>query len=187
MISIQIYPISQFLQSYKVPLPALPADYVSPFASKFRVEVTDSRLNAVTQTRYVKLAIRHPEIIWTVIAFTADVISWDLPSSPERGQVRHHVKEASSYGIDTWELGMTLQLRGKQFEAAQRNSQRAKGQRKKGGPDEEADKIAGGLRIDFSGLDVNRMWHHRENQQRPGMEFVSRLNAVLPDWADPSE
>ena len=82
---------------------------------------------------------------------------------------------------------MTIQLRGKQLEAAQRNSQRAKGQRKKGGPDDEADRIAGGLRIDFSGLDVNRMWHRRENQKRPGMEFVNRLDSVLPDWTDPSK
>lgn len=185
---LQIYPVSQFLHSYKIPLPAwAPAEYVSPFQDSFKVEAIESRLNAVTQTRYVRLALRHPGIIWTVMAFNGDVVQWDLPEPAERGDHRHHVKEVSGAGVDTWELSMTLKLTDEQFAAAQRNAQRRKGQRPKGGPEEEEDRKIGGVRVDFSGLDVNRMWHHRENQNRTGMEFLERLDRALPDWTDPSE
>lgn len=61
----QIYPVSHFMQSYKFPLPPLAADYISPFQGKFVVEVVDSRLNAVKQTRQLTIVVRHPQIIWT--------------------------------------------------------------------------------------------------------------------------
>ena len=81
---------------------------------------------------------------------------------------------------------MTLQLPPEQFEAALRMSQRAKGQRPRGGLEEELDKELGGLRIHFSGLDVNRMWNAQNNSERAGMEFVARLDKILPEWTDPS-
>ena len=81
---------------------------------------------------------------------------------------------------------MTIQLSREQFDAALRMSQRMKGQRPHGGMEEEADKQTGGLRIDFSGLDVHRMWQAHHNTERAGMDFVARLDKVLPNWTDPS-
>jgi len=44
----------------------------------------------------------------TVIAFDAHVLSWDLDDSPLDYHVRHHIKEASFFGEDTWQLQMTV-------------------------------------------------------------------------------
>lgn len=82
---------------------------------------------------------------------------------------------------------MTIQLTPDQFEAAQRQSQRRKGQRPSDPAEEERDRQIGGLKIDYSGLDVKRMWHAQGSRDRVGMEFVERLDSVLPDWVDPSE
>lgn len=81
---------------------------------------------------------------------------------------------------------MTLHLSQSQFDAALRISQREKGQRPRGGREEEEDRRLGGLRVSFSGLDANRMWRARDNADRVGMEFVAQLDKVLPDWTDPS-
>lgn len=87
-----IYPVSQFLLSYKIPLSAPTPDFQSPFADTFGVSVASSNLNPVTKQRSMKLIVNHPGIIWSVIAFTGDVVSWSLPESPDRGMHRHHVK-----------------------------------------------------------------------------------------------
>lgn len=79
---------------------------------------------------------------------------------------------------------MTIQLQPEQFQAALRQSQRRKGQRPSGGKEEEDDEKLGGLKIDFSGLDASRMWH---SSQHPGMQFLRRLDAALPDYVDSSE
>lgn len=168
-------------------MPSLPSSYVSPFRDTFKVELLESRLNAVTRARSIKLAIHHPGIIWSVIAFDANVMRWNLPAAPEPGMIRHHVKEASAYNVSTWELDMELQLDDVQFQAALRQSQRRKGQRKKDPVAEAEDDRLGGLKIEFSGLDVKRMWHHRSNEHRENMEFVDRLDKAMPDWVDPSE
>lgn len=137
------------------------------------------------QIRKLTLVIDHPGLIWTVIAFDADIIAWDLPELPQRGLRRHHVKEVSSYGVDQWKLQVEVQLDDAQFEAAQRRSQRRKGQR---GPDgEERDAQLAGLTVDFSGLDREGMWPAHQkgyNGGKPGMDFMKQLDAVLPDWVD---
>lgn len=184
---VQIYPVSQFLHSYKVPLPASITSSSSQYKDSFKIEVLESRLNAVSQTRSLQLAIQHPGIIWTVIAFDADVLRWDLPEPAERGTIRHHVKEASGYNVSIWHLSMELKLSDEQFQAALRQSQRRKGQRKRDAEAEEIDHALGGLRIDFSGLDVSRMWHHKVNEDRKGMEFVESLDKAMPDWVDASK
>lgn len=81
---------------------------------------------------------------------------------------------------------MTIQLGQDQFDAALRQSQRKKGQRPKHDEQWQTDAVLGGLRIDFSGLDVNRMWHSQGARDRVGMEFLERLDKALPDYVDPS-
>lgn len=124
------------------------------------------------------------------MAFSADVVEWDLPEPAERGDVRHHIKEASAYSTDSWTMLMTLQLSPEQFEASQRISQRKKGQRPLGTEEERAkDEALAGLRIDYSGLDVGRMWHSSYEKEaessRPGMQFMRSLDKALPAWTDP--
>ncbi|GAA5932298.1 hypothetical protein JCM1841_005187 [Sporobolomyces salmonicolor] len=149
-----IYPVSQFLTTYKVPLPPVHDSYKSPWGD-FRVTVEKSTLNAVTRTRSLDLVLHHPSIMWPVIAFEADVVAWDLPQPPERGPIRHHVKSVASYGITRFPLSLTLQLTPEQFAAASRQDQRAKGQRLDISPE---DAQLGSLRIDYSGLDPLGMY-----------------------------
>lgn len=47
----------------------------------------------------------------TVIAFDAHVLKWNLDDHPPDEYARHHVKEASFYGKDTWFLDLVVKLR----------------------------------------------------------------------------
>jgi hypothetical protein len=44
----------------------------------------------------------------TVLAFDAHVISWSIDDNPPDYYARHHIKEASFYGDDTWTVQMTV-------------------------------------------------------------------------------
>jgi hypothetical protein len=45
-----------------------------------------------------------------VIAFDAHVLKWNLDDNPPDEYVRHHVKEASFYGKDTWTIDLVIKL-----------------------------------------------------------------------------
>jgi hypothetical protein len=45
-----------------------------------------------------------------VIAFDAHVLKWNLDNNPPNEYVRHHVKEASFYGKNMWNLDLVLNL-----------------------------------------------------------------------------
>lgn len=150
-----IYPVSQFLTTYRIPLPPPAVTYSSPWLDTFQVSVKQIRLNAVKQTKSIDIVLQHPGIMWPVIAFDADVVAWDLPEPPQRGVIRHHVKSVASYGVTEFPVSVTVQLTPEQFAAAIREDQRAKGQR----ADESAeDRALSALRIDYSGLDVHGMY-----------------------------
>jgi len=56
------------------------------------------------------MVVWHPGLIWTVIAFDAHVLAWNLDGNPPNEYTRHHVKEASYYGSDTWTLDLVVKL-----------------------------------------------------------------------------
>ncbi|BGP12418.1 hypothetical protein JCM10213v2_000334 [Rhodosporidiobolus nylandii] len=185
-----LYPVSQFLTTYKIPLPSADIDYVSVFSDTFRITATRDQLNSVTRTRSLDLILDHPGIIWPVLGFTADVVSWDLPEPAERGQVRHHVKSVASYGVTQFPFSVTLQLTPEQFAAALREDQRRKGQRADASAEDAA---LASLKIDYSGLDVHGMYPASfssddplEDAQRKiaraskvGMQFFERFSKKL--------
>ncbi|KAI5479232.1 endoplasmic reticulum metallopeptidase [Pseudohyphozyma bogoriensis] len=180
-----IFPVSQFLTSYRVPLPPTPSSYASPWSS-FTVTAQKNVLNSIKQTRSLEIVMDHPGLMWPVIAFDADVLSWDLSEAPERGNIRHHVKSAASYGVSRFTLSLTIQLTKEQFEAAVRQNQRSKGQR---AGDSEEDRALGSLRIDYSGLDSKGMYpassrHETPEVFKPGMTFFSILEKRLPPEVD---
>ncbi|WAR57984.1 hypothetical protein PtB15_5B214 [Puccinia triticina] len=178
-----IYPVSQFLKSYQVPLSLLKHQamgagqdggdrYVSPWTDKFKITSLSSKLDFINQQRTIVLAIDHPGIIWTVIAFTADVVEWDLPSRPLRGKRRHHIKEASGFGIDRWTLNVTIALDEREFESAVENEQMEKGQRARPSADDtpaQAFMRAGKLKIEFSGIDQLGLYPARSKQRQPSL------------------
>jgi hypothetical protein len=44
-----------------------------------------------------------------VIAFDAHVLRWTLDDDPPDGYARHHIKEASFFGVDRWSIDLVLQ------------------------------------------------------------------------------
>jgi hypothetical protein len=82
-------------------------------------------------TRSLTLHINHPGIVWTgelllfltclwnafehffswtAIAFDAHVLEWNLDNNPPDEYARHHIKEASFYGVDTWTVDLVIKI-----------------------------------------------------------------------------
>ncbi|PLW33163.1 hypothetical protein PCANC_11091 [Puccinia coronata f. sp. avenae] len=225
-----IYPVSQFLKSYQVPLGLIEQqslaaghdgdvgtknEYLSPWTDKFKITSLESKLDFINQQRTIVLAIDHPGIIWTVIAFTADVVHWDLPSRAVRGKRRHHVKEASGFGVDRWTLNVTIALEEAEFQSAVENEQILKGQRVPIAADDQQGQAfarLGKLKVEFSGIDQLGLYPARSKPKRltyrpseplpnpdqnthlgwigkgnggPGLRLFDKLYPLLPDWVDP--
>ncbi|SCZ90186.1 BZ3500_MvSof-1268-A1-R1_Chr1-3g01827 [Microbotryum saponariae] len=180
-----IFPVSQFLTTYKVPLPPTEASYVSPFAETFTVKAIRSSLNSISRTRSLEIEMLHPGLIWPVIAFDADVVSWDLPEPPARGVIRHHVKSVAGYGVTRFVLSLVVYLDEETFGAVMREQQRAKGQR---GDASRSDAVKARLRIDYSALDSKGMYpssiRHAGLKEKPGMRFFETFEQQLPEYVD---
>jgi len=105
-----LYPFSSFMSPYKIPLP-IESGFVSPFAEgarAFKVEAVNDTVDLVAGTRSLTLQITHPGLIWTVIAFDAHVLQWTLDDAPPNEHTRHHIKEASYFGVDRWSVDLVL-------------------------------------------------------------------------------
>lgn len=114
-----LYPVSDFITPWKFQLPG-PSDpqdtSVTRWTSestpetKFYVRSHSEVIDLDARTRKLVLEVYHPEIIWSVVAFDAEILEWDLPSAPPEGYRRHHIKEVSRYGEDTWSIALTLRI-----------------------------------------------------------------------------
>lgn len=76
--------------------------------------------------RNITVTVDHPGLIWTgsaafcfassprllsyftVVAFDAHVLQWSLDDNPPDEYARHHIKEASFYGQDTYSFDMII-------------------------------------------------------------------------------
>ena len=47
---------------------------------------------------------------FSAIAFDAHVLEWTLDKNPPAEYARHHIKEGSFYGHDTWSLSMVVKI-----------------------------------------------------------------------------
>ncbi|KZV84957.1 hypothetical protein EXIGLDRAFT_726594 [Exidia glandulosa HHB12029] len=106
-----MYPFSQFVSPYKITLPT-PKDYTSSWSERFQVIKTTESVDMTAGSRGLTISVKHPGVIWTVLAFDADVLSWSLGSAPPAGMQRHHIKEASFYGVDEWSLDLVVRGTG---------------------------------------------------------------------------
>ncbi|KAF7356117.1 Peptide hydrolase [Mycena venus] len=107
-----LYPFSAFLSPYKIELPRDP-DYISPWTARetsFILTAVNDVTDLEAGTRSFTLQVNHPGLIWTVIAFDAHVLKWNLDNNPPTEYARHHVKEASFYKADTWTLDLVVKL-----------------------------------------------------------------------------
>ena len=105
-----IYPFSQFLNSFKVDLPFVQDQ--SDAVTKLEVigEVASSEtLQDGSSLIHVSIQVDHPGLIWTVVSFDADIVSWSLPT-PEVGLKRHHIRQVAVHGTWSHTLEMTVKL-----------------------------------------------------------------------------
>ncbi|WBW73084.1 ER metallopeptidase Erm1 [Schizosaccharomyces osmophilus] len=94
-----VYPFSQFLGSYRIPL-----NEESNFEHKPRLSFSNKVVeNGVAN---VTVTVDYPGLIWTVLSFDADLISWSLPELPKYVR-RHHIREVSAYGINSYSFNMS--------------------------------------------------------------------------------
>lgn len=203
-----LYPVSNFITPYKFPLPAptSDADIVTRWdsnpdpAKNFAVRAVNDVVDLDASTRRLKLEITHAEIIWSVLAFDAEILEWDLPVPPPQGLQRHHIKEVSRFGRDLWSIDLLLRLQPDQLQYAKRRLGKTSGQRSS--PDfgllvrTEADGSvstsssaaladSSRLRIDYSGLWGAAMYPMAERSRDPevhnseGVVRFKRMDAWL--------
>ncbi|KAL1706111.1 hypothetical protein EV121DRAFT_202026 [Schizophyllum commune] len=110
-----MYPVSAFLSPYAVTMDVADG-YVSPWvkadAPVFYARAIRDERDEAKGTRALTLEMYHPGLIWSVIAFDAEVLSWDLDNDPPAGRTRHHIKEASFHGVDRWEVELVVRDEG---------------------------------------------------------------------------
>ncbi|TDL26482.1 hypothetical protein BD410DRAFT_741807 [Rickenella mellea] len=149
-----LFPFSAFLEPYKLQLES----YVSPWAAEtggFSVSADNDIVNLSAGTRSLTIVVRHPGIIWTTIAFDAYVLAWSLDDSPPQEHARHHIKEASFYGVDTWTVDLVIKLP----------------------PD-------GGLKVNFVGVQEKAMWPGKQAEKALGgqaMKVLEELDNYLEE------
>ncbi|KAI9572020.1 hypothetical protein HD554DRAFT_2016273 [Boletus coccyginus] len=160
-----LYPFSTFLSPFKIDLPLDPA-YVAPWPpeEQFRVTALNDTINEQAGTRKLTLWIDHPGIIWTVIAFDAHVLEWTLDNNPPNEFARHHIKEASFYGTDTWTVSMTIKHPPVR--------------------DEESATTDTGtaLKVDFIGIQEKRMWPGKKAES-DGSQAM-KLFRAFDEWIE---
>ncbi|RDX50882.1 hypothetical protein OH76DRAFT_1555381 [Lentinus brumalis] len=104
-----MYPFSAFLTPYKLDL-ALRPEHQDALEHDFTVTAVNDKIDEAAGTRSFTLLVTHPRIIWTAIAFDAHVLKWTLDDNPPDEFARHHIKEGSFYGHDTWSVDMVIKL-----------------------------------------------------------------------------
>ncbi|KAG6381856.1 hypothetical protein JVT61DRAFT_470 [Boletus reticuloceps] len=160
-----LYPFSAFLAPYKVDLPLDPA-YAAPQppGERFSVTAVNDTIDELAGTRKFTLRIDHPGIIWTVIAFDAHVLEWTLDNNPPDEFARHHIKEASFYGTDTWTVSMTIKHPSARGEESATTG------------------VGSALKIDFVGIKEKRMWPGKRAES-DGSQAM-KLFQAFDTWID---
>ncbi|KDN48197.1 hypothetical protein K437DRAFT_255620 [Tilletiaria anomala UBC 951] len=182
-----LYPVSAFLTPYKFRMetPVLSGAEQHP---NFRVQAFDEVLDLQAGTRSLTLQIDHPGLIWSVVAFDADILEWDLPSDPPKGRQRHHIKEVSRHGTSQWTIKLLLRMDDAALEAARKrgNDKSAFGKVIKVAPGHgdqaaSAERDPSRLWIDFSGLDERGMFPSNRDRQSANIANFARMDAALQE------
>lgn len=136
----------------------LKEEYMDPLDYSFVVSAVNDHIDTAAGTRKLTLKVTHPGIIWTAVAFDANVLKWDLDENPPDEYARHHIKEGSFYGHDTWTVDLLVKL----------------------APDAPAD---GKIRIDFVGIHEKAMWPGKRAEKHLGGHAM-KLFEELDGWLD---
>ncbi|KAI6096899.1 hypothetical protein EDD16DRAFT_1670945 [Pisolithus croceorrhizus] len=161
-----LYPFSTFLSPYKIDLPFDPT-YMSlvPVEQQFTVTAINDSVDEIAGTRRLTLKIDHPGIIWTVIAFDAYVLQWTLDNDPPDKFARHHIREASFYGTDTWHVSMLIKYPTLAPSEGMTNASTQ------------------GLKVNFIGIQENQMWPAKKSEAdgSPVMKLFQELDVWLDE------
>ncbi|CBQ69193.1 conserved hypothetical protein [Sporisorium reilianum SRZ2] len=202
-----LYPVSAFLTPYKFQLPAPPASagfstkYAAPApeGKHFTVKATNEVVDLQAGTRSLTLEMHHPGIIWSVVAFDAEILSWNLPSAPPQGHQRHHLKSVARHGIYTWSVDLVLRLPAHALAAAQlrtpstgivsklkKHTAQGSGRLVKAphGAEDTVQRDPSRLWIDASGLVADEMFpQHSANagDDRPAMNTFVKMDALMQE------
>ncbi|ETS62307.1 hypothetical protein PaG_03384 [Moesziomyces aphidis] len=195
-----LYPVSAFLTPYKFQLPSPAAGFATkyaapaPEANHFTVRAANEVIDLEAGTRSLTLEMSHPGVIWSVVAFDADILSWNLPSEPPKGHQRHHLKSVARHGIYSWSVDLVLRLEGDALEAAKKRSGAAarfkkavtggdsEGKLIRTNTDAAVDKDASRLWIDASGLVADEMYpqhKHVAAADRPAMNTFVKMDDYM--------
>ncbi|KAF9644527.1 hypothetical protein BDM02DRAFT_3121775 [Thelephora ganbajun] len=159
-----LYPFSQFLAPYKISLPIVPqyeAAQASAAPASIKITAVNDVFDKVAGTRKLTLKIDHPEVIWTALAFDAHVLEWTLDKNPPNEHARHHVKEASFYGVDTWSFDLVYKIPPSTPESPSSHL----------------------LKIHFSGIKEKAMWPGKKSEKDKGGRAMA-LFEDLDDYVD---
>ena len=163
----------------------LPTDerYAPPVPAKeeFVISTVNDKIDEAAGTRSFTLKVYHPGVIWTgkypffcptppplptanhlisVIAFDAHVLKWTLDDSPPDEYARHHIKEASFYGQDTWTVDLTIRI---------------------------PKTVKTPLKVDFIGIGEKRMWPGKKAEKEEGgraMALFEKLDEYVEESTD---
>lgn len=193
-----LYPVSNFLTPFRFPLPSSAAPSSSPWTEStgssseaFAPYASKDHIDWEAGTRRVTITLDRKNIIWSVMAFDAEILEWDLSIPPPIGWQRHHLKEVSRFGQDSWSVSMLLKLpkeaqgSSKSVPYSQQQNDGQKGaamiREAAGVPQRDPTK----LWIDYSGLIADGMWPQaarlsaQEQSQYPSLAILSQLDQLL--------
>jgi len=154
------YPFSAFLSPYTITLP--PRINAEPRDDSVTVRAVNSTVDLEAGTRRLRIEISHPGVIWSTVAFDAQVLQWSLDDSPPSELARHYIKEASFYGEDMWYVDLVIKLQD----------------------EPEASELPGSLRVNYVGIREKAMWPGKKSEKALGgeaMELFERLDAFLEE------
>ncbi|WFD24679.1 hypothetical protein MEQU1_003382 [Malassezia equina] len=109
-----LFPLTHFIQPTRLTLPATPerraAAHDAARWHDVRLSCEELRLDLANGTRTVRMRLEHPGLAWSTLSFDADVLAWDFPATPPQGLQRHHLKDVSRLGHDTFEVQLTMRV-----------------------------------------------------------------------------
>ena len=163
----------------------LDSSYVSPWVNGkgFIISSINHDENLIPGTRNITVQVSHSELIWTgqlihskkkalslnyitlfllVIAFDAHVLKWSLDDNPPDEYARHHIREGSFYGSDTYSFDMIVKIPPSSASAPGGNQ---------------------GIQVNYIGLQEKGIWPAKKSVKTEGA-IAMKLFEELDTWLE---
>ena len=98
---------------------------------------------------------------FAAVAFDAHVLKWTLDDNPPDEYARHHIKEGSFYGHDTWTMDMVIKLK----------------------PAHDGAPEDGSVKVNFMGIHEKAMWPGKRAEKALGGRAM-KLFEDLDGWLE---